>query len=108
MERFEFVSGDDFRESLESDFNEISVSLKYGAWKAVHVLAGSIIEAVLSDYLIALDYESRHSRDPLTMELGPLITACRDEGILSQKLADLSSVVRQLGFCRFDGPAGGA
>lgn len=43
MASFDFITGDDFRASLESDYNELSTCLASGAYKAVHVLAGSIV-----------------------------------------------------------------
>src|SRR5690349_13104685 len=68
-------------------------------WKTVHVLAGSIIEAVLVDYLIATRdpvKSSRHAsqKDPMQMMLGELIVVCKDEGILSLRSAELSTVVK--------------
>lgn len=92
---FDFVSDRRFRDSLISDYREILRSTESGSWKAVHVLAGSIVEAILVDYLVATASSSkRKGSDPLRMELGEAIEACRNEGILSQKAAELSSVVR--------------
>jgi hypothetical protein len=92
---FDFVSDRRFRESLISDYREVIRSIDSGSWKAVHVLAGSIIEALLVDYLLATASTStRKSGDPLKMELAEAIETCRKEGILSQKAAELSSVVR--------------
>ena len=56
--------------------------MQVGAWKAVHVLAGSIIEAVLVDYLFAIGY---HKEDPLRVSLERAITICKQKGILSEK-----------------------
>jgi hypothetical protein len=47
------------------------------------------------DYLVATASTSKRSGgDPLKMELAEAVEACRKEGVLSQKVADLSSVVR--------------
>jgi hypothetical protein len=94
MAKFDFVSGEDFRASLEADYQELVSATGVQAWKAVHVLAGSIIEALLVDYLIATDYQKRKSKNPLEMSLGDLVSACKSEGILNQRATDLSSVVR--------------
>jgi hypothetical protein len=92
MLTFDFVTNEEFRKSLESDFRELTECSKTTAWKAVHVLAGSIIEAVLIDHL---SESGRHpTKDPLRMELAELIQFCKDERILSQKCVDLSTVVR--------------
>jgi len=53
-----------------------------------------VVEAILSDYLIATDYQARSKRDPLKMELAQIISACKDEMIITERTADLSSVVR--------------
>jgi len=79
---FDFISGDDFRMSLESDYRELSSAMETKSWKSAHVLAGSIIEAILVDYLAATDYQAKKKKDPLKMELHELITACHQEGIL--------------------------
>jgi hypothetical protein len=94
MRAFDFVSDEKFRATLTSDYRELLTSIEGGAWKAVHVLAGSIIEAILVDYLVATDYQKRKRKDPLKIELADAIEACRAEGVLSQKAADLSSVIR--------------
>jgi hypothetical protein len=61
------------------------------AWKAAHVLSGSIVEAVLVDHLLGIGYSKK---DPLAMTLEAPIDAGKAEGILSDKAADLSSVIR--------------
>lgn len=49
-------------------------SLEHGNWKAVHVLAGSIIEAVLADCLIAYKHKHTHSEEAvLKMDLAGLV-----------------------------------
>ena len=45
MEKFNFMNGEDFRNSLESDYYELNECIKVNAWKAMHVLAGSILGA---------------------------------------------------------------
>jgi hypothetical protein len=92
--KFDFITEASFRASLESDYRELTRCLKNGAWKAVHVLAGSVVEAVLTDHLVGIDYQKKSGKDPFKMELGPIITACRDEKIITERTADLSSVIR--------------
>jgi len=92
--RFDFISEASFRTSLESDYRELIRCLDSGAWKAVHVLAGSVVEAILTDYLVGVGYQKKAGKDPLKMELGPIIAACKDEKIITERTADLSSVVR--------------
>src|SRR5438445_785749 len=89
--RFDFVSGDAFRESLASDYEELERCLEARAYKAVHVLAGSIVEAILVDYLVASGY---NKKDPLKLELAQAIDECKSAGIVSQRIVDLSNVIR--------------
>lgn len=91
MATFDFISGEDFRASLEADYRELGSCLQASAYKAACVLAGSIIEAVLIDYLIAIDYKKQ---DPLKMDLNKAISACEEEGILSQKTVGASNAIR--------------
>jgi hypothetical protein len=97
MANFEYIRDERFRLGLEADYAELTGTLGTGAWKAVHVLAGSIIEAVLIDYLLEDAEKSKGPApygDPLKIELGPAIDACKDAGVLSEKTAALSYVIR--------------
>jgi hypothetical protein len=51
MPTFEFISAIEFRKCLEDDSSELVACFDIGAWKAVLVLAGSIVEAILADYV---------------------------------------------------------
>lgn len=64
------------------------------AWKVVQVLAGSIVEALLIDYLLATPNPQRSVKDPLRLDLAEVISICRTEKILSDRAADLCSVIR--------------
>jgi hypothetical protein len=92
--KFDFITDVSFRTSLESDYRELLRCVDNGAWKAVHVLAGSVVEAILTDYLIGVGYGKKSGKKPLEMELGPIISACKSEKIITERTADLSSVVR--------------
>ena len=83
MLNFDFVSDEKFRFSLEKDYQELTSSLQNGAWKAAHLLAGSIIEAILIDYLLATGYQ--HT-DLLSMTLEDAISVCGEKGALSDKV----------------------
>jgi hypothetical protein len=82
MLNFDFVSDEKFRFSLEKDYQELTLSLQHGAWKAAYILAGSIIEAILIDYLLAIDYQDA---DPLKMTFESAISVCNDVDALSEK-----------------------
>ena len=90
---FDFVADEEFRRVLESDKGEMRRCAESKAWKAVHVLAGSVIEAVLLDYLVSeghLDKESSLKKD-----LGSAIEMAAKESIISEKVSELSSAVKE-------------
>ncbi len=92
MEGFDYIIGEELRESLEKDFLELERSHGAGNWKSVHVLAGSIVEALLVDTLLSLRGWS--GKDPLAMQLADVITSCKQEKVISDRAADLCSVIR--------------
>jgi len=92
MISFDFITDENFRKNLQNDFQEMEDCYKAKSWKAVHVLSGSIIEAVLIDYLIG---EEKVSRDNgLKMDFGEALNMCMNNKIISEKANNLSSVVK--------------
>jgi hypothetical protein len=73
---FDFISDEQFRASLTSDHIEMISCADAGSWKAVHVLAGSIIEALLIEYLLVSGIRPK-DKDPLILDLRNLIHAGR-------------------------------
>lgn len=94
MGEFDFIADERLRESLEKDRAEVATANDGEAWKAVHVLVGSIVEALLVDYLLGIQYQKKSGTDPLKMDLSELITACEVEGALSKKAVQLCSAIR--------------
>jgi hypothetical protein len=84
---------EDLRSSLEDDFKEMTACMKTEAWKAAHVLAGSIIEAVLIDFLISEKYITQE--EGLILDFGKALSLCKEKKVISQKTSDLSSVVKE-------------
>lgn len=93
MPAFDFISHVAFRRSLETDYADLLQCYKTSAWKSVLVLAGSIVEALLVDYLVAT-HAKRGGKDPLRMDLAEAVALCKSEEILTERTADLCSVVR--------------
>lgn len=91
--QFDFITDEGLRTALSDDYREMVNCANVGAWKAVHVLAGSLIEAVLVDYLVGTAKQKKP--DPLSMGMGELISACKKAGILTKKSADLSSALKE-------------
>jgi hypothetical protein len=92
---FDFMHDEVLRSSLERDYHELELCMNVGAWKAVHVLAGSIIETMLIDYLMETDYATRKSTNLKDLSLFGIIKICREEDILSEKTSALSHVIRE-------------
>jgi hypothetical protein len=91
---FDFITSTDFRRALERDYAEMHACFGASAWKSTQVMAGSIVEALLIDYLLATPSTSVGGKDPLKLDLAEAITACRSDGLLSSRDAELSSVIR--------------
>ena len=94
MPSFDYITSADFRTSLESDYADMRKCAEAGAWKSAQVLAGSIVEALLVDYLVSTSHPVRGAKDPLRMDLAETIAACKAESVLSDRSADLCSVIR--------------
>lgn len=92
MADFNFIVIPDLRQCLESDYRELRACLKAEAWKAVHVLAGSIVEAVLID---ALGGAGVNQSVLDQMELASLIALAKEKGILPDEAVELSTVIRK-------------
>ena len=94
MPSFDYITVKEFRESLEVDYAEMRKCAEAQAWKSVQVLAGSIVESLLVDYLTSTKNPARSTKDPLKLDLAEAIAICRGEKVLSERTADLCSVVR--------------
>lgn len=94
MPNFDYITSKELRESIEADHAEMRNCVEAKAWKSVQVLAGSIVETLLIDYLSATQNPARINKDPLKLDLSEAITICRDEKVLSARTADLCSVVK--------------
>lgn len=91
---FDFITAREFRQSLERDYAEMRACFTAQAWKSVQVLAGSIVESLLIDYLSSTTNVGRPQKDPLRLDLAEAITVCRTEKAISERTADLCSVIR--------------
>lgn len=90
---FTFISDEQFRESLMSDHREMVSCQSTEAWKCVQMLAGSIVEALLVEYLVVSSIRP-NGKDPLTITLSEAIEACKAAKVLQASTASLCDVVR--------------
>lgn len=93
MPSFAFVSDAGLREALLSDHREMERCYEVGAWKAVHVLAGSLVEAMLGDYLLSSGVGT--AAKVFKWPLARLIDESAAAGALTKKTVDLSSAVKE-------------
>lgn len=91
---FDFIEIREFRESLERDYAEMQSCAEAHAWKSVQVLAGSIVESLLIDYLASTTHPNRPQKDPLRVDFAEAIALSRAERAISERTADLCSVIR--------------
>lgn len=89
---FDFITDNEFRAGLETDYREMLVAIENAAYKSAQVMAGSIIEAMLIDTLIAGGHVSMENG--LRMDLSEAINLAKEKGIISATIADLSSVIK--------------
>lgn len=91
---FTFVTDDRLRDSLESDYRELCDCMKVKAWKSAHVLAGSIVEALLIDWLDANGITRHKGTDLLKIDLTGAVEACKENGLITARAESLTAVVR--------------
>jgi len=94
MEKFNFISEEDFRNTLQADYDEMETCYNNKCWKSVLILSGSIIEATLIDYLIGLNNPKYKKQKLLQWDLKTAIKTCFGERIISEKAKNLSDVVK--------------
>lgn len=94
MMTFDFINDDKFREILERDFEELNKCLETKSSKSVLILAGSIIETILTDYYINFPIDGLTEKKVLSMDLYPLIELAKEKGLISQSTKELSTVIK--------------
>jgi hypothetical protein len=95
MHSFGFITSKQIREALENDYREMVSSAENGNAKCALVMAGSIMEALLLDYLAHNPNPMRKVKtDPLRMSLADAIDVCLNERVLTKQTGELCTVVR--------------
>ena len=93
MALFDFIVRRQLRQTLESDYQELVKCYDAQAWKAVHILAGSIIEAILVDYVISENLMA--DDNAVKTPLAKLVEVCRERGLISDRVSSLMTVIRE-------------
>lgn len=94
MDKFSFISDEEFRKIFIADYSEMNSCAEAKAWKSVMIISGSIIEALLIDSLVNSNMKEYPKSKLLRIDLNKAITLCSENGILSDKAKNLSDVVR--------------
>jgi len=90
---FDFITDEQFRRSLVSDYKELKECQEAGSWKAIYVLAGSIVEAMLIEYLVITGIRP-NGKSPLEIDLAKAIEACQEASVIQPDTASLCTVIR--------------
>jgi hypothetical protein len=94
MTNFDFINDEKFREILLRDYQELNTCLETKSAKSVLILAGSIIETILTDYFINFPVDGLTEKKILGMDLYPLIELSKENGLISQSTKELSTVIK--------------
>lgn len=92
--KFDFITDLDFRNILERDYEELNKCIESKSSKSVLILAGSIIEALLTDYFISFPVNDLKKQKVLKMDLYNLIELSVEQKLISKSTKDLSSVIK--------------
>lgn len=92
MAAFDFIVASDFRASLEKDAEELVRCMKVGAWKSAHILAASLIQATLVDFLVSAGVAAED--DLSRLSLTRLLDLCRTQQVLSPRTVELAGFLR--------------
>lgn len=93
-QNFDFISNPQFKYLLERDFNELNNCIEINASKSVLLLSGSIIEAILIDFFLNNLPQEKTKAKVLKMGLGELIEEAIKIELISNKIRDLSTVIK--------------
>lgn len=91
---FDFISDDKLKQILIRDYNELTSCTDCKAYKSVLILTGSIVEAILVDYLSVYMEGKKSTQDLLKLDLFSLIKLGIDNELISEQTEGLSTVVR--------------
>jgi hypothetical protein len=91
---FDFISDEKFRSILIRDFEELNKCLEARAAKSVLILSGSIIESILTDYLLNFPTDQPENKSATSMDLKGLIDKAFEMKLISESTKDLSTVIK--------------
>lgn len=90
----DFVNDSVLRRLLERDIGELGNCFDSGFCKAVMILAGSIVEAVVVDYYLAFPPTGVSKKQIVRRSLDQLLTMAENDGLISSSTVEVAAVVR--------------
>lgn len=93
--RFDFVQSESFRKVLERDYEEVTACLDAKSYKAVMVMSGSIVEALLLEFLLINKPKGYSETKIKKLRFVELIDLAYDSKLISNVTKDLASVIRE-------------
>lgn len=93
--KFDFIQNDLFKSMLERDYQEVENCLASKAYKSVIVMSGSIVEALLVEFLIANVPDGYTSSKIRRLKFHELISLAANVQLISEVTKDLTSVIRE-------------
>ncbi|NID14110.1 hypothetical protein [Luteibacter yeojuensis] len=93
MTEFDYIEHGGLRAALESDYIEMQRCVEAEAWKSAQVLAGSIVESLLMDFLVSRPSDGGKPAT-LRLDFSDAIKECLKEKAITERTADLCAVVR--------------
>ena len=94
MADFRFISDEQLRITVERDKKELDACLSQHVNKSALLLAGSIIEAILVDYFLAFPRAGQTAAATLDTNLAKLIEWAEQDGLISPRTKEISTVIR--------------
>lgn len=92
--RFDFVTDDALRVELESDYVELSTDFENKCWKSAIVMAGSMVETILLDWLLANGVKQHKGKAIEELYLKDMVEACKQKDIVSENPEHLAQVIQ--------------
>ncbi|HVA89532.1 MAG TPA: hypothetical protein VNL71_06790, partial [Chloroflexota bacterium] len=90
----DFIGDERIRKSLTRDLEELDRAFEFRLWKSTHVIAGSVIEAILIDGLLNTGGINMTVENILKLDLGSAIKLCKEHKIVSERSEQLSTVIK--------------
>lgn len=94
METFDFISDNRLRIILERDYTELNKCYESACYKSVLILSGSLIEAVIVEFLLNQLPSGYTEKKILNLSLGDLIDLALSVKLIDDRIKSLSTVVK--------------